>query len=82
MDRNVLRWYGYVEKMKEERVVKRVYMSKVEGSRGRGRPKLKWMTGVKADVGRRGVNIECACRIGKDGRGKSILSICGLPESH
>jgi hypothetical protein len=36
--------------MEEERVVKRVYMSNVEGSGGRGRPKLRWMDGVKAVV--------------------------------
>jgi hypothetical protein len=36
MDINVLRWYGHVERMGEHyfnRVVKIVYMSKVEGSR-------------------------------------------------
>jgi hypothetical protein len=26
--------------------------------------------------------LECASRIAKDGGGKSILSICGLPEYH
>jgi hypothetical protein len=60
MDRNVLRWYGHVERMEEERVVKRVYMSNVEGSRKRGRPKLRWMDGVKAAVKWRGANIEYA----------------------
>jgi hypothetical protein len=41
MDSNVLKWYGHVERVEEERVVKIVYMAKVEGSRGRGRPKLR-----------------------------------------
>jgi trehalose utilization protein len=44
----VLSWYGHVERMEEERVVKRVYRSKVEGNRGRGRLKLRWVDGVKA----------------------------------
>jgi hypothetical protein len=35
-----------VDRMEEERVVKRVYMSNVEGSRKRGRPKLRWLDGV------------------------------------
>jgi hypothetical protein len=35
MDINVLRWYGHVERMEEERIVKRVYSAKVEGSRAR-----------------------------------------------
>ena len=48
-------WRGW-----KKRVVKRVYMSNVEGSRKRGRPKLRWMDGVKAAVERRGANIEYA----------------------
>jgi hypothetical protein len=61
MNRNVLRWYGHVvERMEEERVVKRVYMSNVEGSRGRGMAELRWMDGVKAAVERREANIEGA----------------------
>jgi hypothetical protein len=60
MDRNVLTWYGYVERMEEKSVVKIVYMSNVEGSRGRGRPKLWWMDVVKAAVKRRGANVEYA----------------------
>jgi hypothetical protein len=39
MDINVLRWYDHVERMEEERMVKRVYVAKVECSRTRGR----WM---------------------------------------
>jgi hypothetical protein len=31
-------------------VVKRVHRAKVSGSRGRGRPKLRWMDDVKAAV--------------------------------
>jgi hypothetical protein len=49
MDRNVLRVYVHVEIM-DEKVVKIVYKANMEGSRGRGRPKLKWMDSVKAGV--------------------------------
>jgi hypothetical protein len=38
-------------------------MTKVEGSRGGGEPKLRWMDGVKAAVERRGPNIKYASRI-------------------
>jgi hypothetical protein len=41
-------------------VVKREYMTKVEGSRGGGGPKLRWMDGVKAAVERRVTNIKYA----------------------
>jgi hypothetical protein len=37
MDKNVLMWYGHVERMEEERVDKIMYISKVEGSRGRSK---------------------------------------------
>jgi hypothetical protein len=50
MDRNVLMWYALVERMEEKRMVKRVYSSKVEGSRARGRAKLRWMDSVKDSV--------------------------------
>ena len=34
----VLRWFGHVERMDDERMAKRVYDSGVQGRRGRGRP--------------------------------------------
>jgi len=42
-----LRWLGYVERMSEERVVKRLYQNTPEGSRSVGRPRLRWMDDVK-----------------------------------
>jgi hypothetical protein len=36
------------------------YRLKVEGGRGNGRPKLRWMDAEKAAVELRGANIECA----------------------
>ena len=36
---SVLRWFGHVERMDEERLVKRVYEACVEGARRRGRPR-------------------------------------------
>jgi hypothetical protein len=41
MVRNVLRWYHHVEMMEEERIIKSVYSARVEGSRARGRPKIR-----------------------------------------
>jgi hypothetical protein len=67
MDRYVLRWYGHVERMEEE-WLKECISKKLEGSTGRGRPKLRWIDGVKAAVERRGLNIEYArmCVHGRD----------------
>ena len=36
-----LRWLGHVERMCEERVVKRLYQNTPEGSRSVGRPRLR-----------------------------------------
>ena len=38
-----LRWFGHVERMASERLVKRIYLGEVEGFRLRGRPVCKWM---------------------------------------
>jgi hypothetical protein len=59
MDRNVLRWYCSALRKKKERMVQRMCMAKVDGSRGRkGRNRGRWMDGVKAGAGRKGLNIE------------------------
>jgi len=50
-----LRWLGHVEKMSEERVVKRLYQNTPEGSRSVGRPRLRWMEDVREDLRRMGV---------------------------
>ena len=42
VQKNVLKWFGHVERMREERLAKRVYQGVyVEGNRGRGRPQKK-----------------------------------------
>merc|ERR1712002_652821 len=42
MDQGVLRWFGHVERMGNERLVKRVYDSEVRGVRRIGRPRKSW----------------------------------------
>ena len=50
-----LRWLGHVERMSEERAVKRLYRNTAEGSGSVGRPRLRWMDDVREDLGRMGV---------------------------
>jgi hypothetical protein len=50
-----LRWLGHVERMSEERAVKRLYQNIPEGSRNVGRPRLRWMDHVREDLRRMGV---------------------------
>ena len=46
-DVNVLRWFGHVERMDNERLLKKVMNAKVDGRSARGRPRFGWMDGVK-----------------------------------
>jgi hypothetical protein len=45
-----LRWVGHVERMSEDRVIKKLYMSKPEGRRSVGRPKIRWLDDVGEDL--------------------------------
>jgi hypothetical protein len=55
-----LRWFGHIERMSEDRVIIKLYMSKPEGRRSVGRPKMRWLDDVEEDLrkmrigGRRG----------------------------
>ena len=54
VDMNVLRWFGHVERIDNERLLKKVMNAKVDGRRARGRPRFGWMDGVnRARNGRR-----------------------------
>ena len=44
---NVLRWFGHVERMDNERLLKKVMNAKVDGRSARRRPRFEWMDGVK-----------------------------------
>ena len=65
-DQRVLRWFGYVERMDEYRMARRVLMAEVSGGRVRGRPMLGWMDGVKVALGNRGMMVEAARQCSKD----------------
>ena len=57
VDMNVLRWYGHVERMDGERMVKRVVNSSAEGRNTRGRQRIGWMDGVKKALNDRGMDL-------------------------
>ena len=60
VERCVLRWFGHVERMDDERLAKMVYASGVDGRRGRGRPNRVWLDGVKEALNERGWTLEQA----------------------
>ena len=45
-DRRVMRWFGHVERMSEERLTKQIYEAKVQGTSGRGRQRKSWLNVV------------------------------------
>ena len=47
VDMNVWRWFGHVERMDIERLLKKVMNANVDGRSARGRPSFGWMDGVK-----------------------------------
>ena len=64
----VLRWFGHVERMEGERLVKKIYRAEVEGNRRRGRPRRRRMDGVKGCLSERGLSIPEAKECVKDRR--------------
>ena len=54
--------FGRVEIMNEERKAKKVMISYVEGNRCRGRPRLRWMDGVRMALEEKGMSVEQARR--------------------
>ena len=55
-DQGVLKWLGH--RMEEERIIKRIYRSRVEGERLWGRPRKGWRDGVKETLSHRGLSIQ------------------------
>ena len=57
VDVNVLRWFGHVERMDNERLLKKVMNAKVDGRSARERPRFGWMDGVKRALNDRRMDI-------------------------
>ena len=57
VDMNVLRWFGHVERMDNERLLKNVMNAKVDGRSARGRPRFGWMDGVQRALNDRRMDV-------------------------
>ena len=47
-------WYGHVKRMQDDRIPRRTHEMEMEGKRPRGRPRDRWIVGVKEEVQKRG----------------------------
>jgi len=45
-----LQWLGHVSRMNETRCVNKIFEGKLEGRRGRGQPRLRWINNVEDDL--------------------------------
>ena len=54
IDEGVLRWFGHVEGMENDRIAKRIYEGECAGSRSMGRPRKRWIDIVKDCLKKRG----------------------------
>jgi hypothetical protein len=50
-----LEWLGHVIRMEDTSLPKMVFNAKLEGIRGVGRPRLRWLDDVEADINALGV---------------------------
>ena len=63
---NVLRWFGHVERMEDERMLKKVMNARVNGVGARGRPRLEWMDGARRALQDRGMDVREAKERARD----------------
>ena len=73
VDQRVLRWYGHMERMGEERLVKKVWVAEVDGVRPRGRPRRRWMDGVEGALDARGLSVEQGRESARDREGWKMI---------
>jgi hypothetical protein len=51
----ILEWLGLIIRMNETGTVEKISEEKLEGRRGRGRPRLRWIDGVEEDLMNMGI---------------------------
>ena len=66
VDMNVLRWFGHVERMDNERLLKKVMNAKVDGRSAKGRPRFGWIDGVKRALNDRRMDVREASERARD----------------
>ena len=60
IDEGVLRWFGHVERMKNNMIAEKVYVGECAGSRSVGRARKRWIDTVKKFLKKRGLDFRQA----------------------
>ena len=66
IDEGVLRWFGQLEGMENNKIAKRVYEGEGAGSRSVGRPWKRWIDIVKERLKKRGLDVGQTRRMMED----------------
>ena len=51
IDEAVLQWFGYIERMENDRIAKRVYVGECASNRSVGSPRKRWTDTMKGKQG-------------------------------
>ena len=65
-DEGVRRWFGYVERMGNDRIAKRVHLGECVGSHSVGRSRKRWIDTVKDYLKKRGLDVRQARKMVHD----------------
>ena len=63
IDKGVLRWFGNVGRMKNDRNAKRVFVRECDGSCSMGRPMKRWIDTMKGCLKKRGLDVRKTSKI-------------------
>ena len=66
INKDVLRWFGTVERIENNRIAKRVYVGECAGSRSVGRQQERWTDNVKECLKKRDLDVRQARKIVHD----------------
>src|ERR1700761_5076535 len=55
---SLLLWFGHVQRMQSDRLPRRIMSEEVQGKRGRGRPRRRFLDSVRSDLEIRGLRLD------------------------
>ena len=62
VNQSIIIWYGHMDRMSEERLVKRISRAEENRAIGRGRSRTRWRNGVRKVLGEKDMTIQHAER--------------------